>query len=490
MAGQRPSIVEVGSMLASQFIVVLVLAASSIAALMSPNSLLVLATGGVLAGSILLLWTPRDVPVLLLPVGMQWLSVAIKPIQTAVFGVELNDLPRIGADLEPAAWFALAGIAALAVGMRLGVGRRAGDVQRRLLAEAQSWQPSRVIGASLAAIAGGHAADLGAAYVGGLGQLFLAFANLRLAGVFFLTFWSVATGRRLGLLSAVILVETASGMTGFFSEFKMVVFTFAVAAASARPKLSLATLSLSAVAAVSLICLGVFWNAVKGDYRTFLNAGSGAQQVVQPLDKRIEHMASLISSFDSERFSDGFSALVDRLSYIDFLASTMEYVPHIKPYGNGERLGATLSHILMPRFIFSDKPALPNDTVVTEAYTGLRFTDKVNTSISIGYLGEIYTDFGVLGAIPIVGLWGWVVGRSISVLLNYRKLPLILSLSLAAVAVMPVLFFERALVKLVGSMLTTFIATLLIQRIVAPRVLRIAFGRRLFRGPRRPALGR
>ncbi|MBB5751867.1 hypothetical protein [Prosthecomicrobium pneumaticum] len=468
----------------------LVIAAGSIAALMSPNSLLVFATGAVLAGSILLLWTPRDVPVLLLPVAMQWLSVAIKPIQTAVFGVELNDLPRIGADLVSAAWFALAGIAALAVGMRLGLGLRPGDVQRRLLAEAQRWQPRRVIGASLAAIAGGHAADMSTAYAGGLGQLFLAFANLRLAGVFVLTFWCVATGRRLGLLSAVVLVETAFGMTGFFSDFKMVVFTFAVAAASAKPKLSLATLSLSAIAAISLICLGVFWNAVKGEYRTFLNAGSGAQVVVQPLDKRIEYMASMISSFDSERFSDGFSALVDRLSYIDFLASTMEYVPQVKPYGNGERLAAAISHILTPRFLFPGKPPLPNDTIVTEQYTGLRFSDTINTSISIGYLGEIYTDFGVFGALPIVGLLGWAMGRSISVLLNYRKIPLILSLSLAAVAVMPALFFERALVKLVGSMLTTFIATLLIQRVLAPRVLRMAFGGRIFRGPRRPALGR
>jgi hypothetical protein len=55
-----------------------------VAAFASPDHLLVLCDGLVLVGALLLLWPERDAPILLLPFGLQWLCVAMKPIETAL----------------------------------------------------------------------------------------------------------------------------------------------------------------------------------------------------------------------------------------------------------------------------------------------------------------------------------------------------------------------------------------------------------------------
>ena len=66
------------------------------AALVSPEHLLVLCDGAVLAIAILLFWPSRDAPVLLLPFGLQWLAVAMKPIETALTGQPFDGFGELG----------------------------------------------------------------------------------------------------------------------------------------------------------------------------------------------------------------------------------------------------------------------------------------------------------------------------------------------------------------------------------------------------------
>ena len=75
----------------------------------------------------------------------------------------------------------------------------------------------------------------------------------------------------------------------------------------------------------------------------------------------------------------------------------MRNVPNDLPFQDGAHIGATVIHVLQPRLFFPDKPPLLSDTDVVEKYTGLHFGDSSSAgiSVSLGYLAELYIDFGV-----------------------------------------------------------------------------------------------
>ena len=63
-----------------------------------------------------------------------------------------------------------------------------------------------------------------------------------------------------------------------------------------------------------------------------------------------------------EVLSTGLDASLRRVSYIDFLGHTMEYVPEVVPHQSGRQTIEAIRHVVTPRIVFPDKPALPHDT--------------------------------------------------------------------------------------------------------------------------------
>ena len=368
-------------------------------ALRSPDGALVLASGAVLVLGFLLLWPAGETPVLMLPFGLQWLSVATKPLLTGVYGVELDALAERGGALEPAAWFGLGGVAMLALGLHVGARIGGADRARALALDAARWPARLALGGALAAVVAGHAFDLIAPHSGGLRQGFLMLAEVKLAGIFILIYWSLARGRAYALTGAVCAFEIVWGMTGFFSEFKGTLFMALLAAAAARPRLDAKTITLSGTLFALTVVAVSFWSVIKPEYRHFLNQGTNSQRVLVPVDDRLDYLADAARGFDGAQALEGIDATLQRLSYIDFLAHTMARVPAVLPHEGGRQLGGAVRHIAMPRPLFPDKPPLEHDTYVTSKYTGLSFSQKGYASISIGYLGQLYIDFGVLPAL-------------------------------------------------------------------------------------------
>jgi len=166
----------------------------------------------------------------------------------------------------------------------------------------------------------------------------------------------------------------------------------------------------------------------------------------------------------------------------------MERVPQTLPHEGGALLGAAILHVMTPRILFPDKPSLPSDTEVTAHYTDLPiavFADQ-NTSISIGYLGELYIDFGVFGALLAVFLIGLAYGWCYRAIRDYSCTPIFVNYALCMVLALPLLSFEVALIKLVGSAAMAVAAGLLLQRLVWPALisekLRVSNSERLSRG--------
>ena len=364
----------------------------------SGSPLVVFAGGAVLGLIVLLLWRADEVPVLLIPALYQWAEVVVKPVITATSGATIDSLADFQAPLESAALFALAGVAAFAIGLRLGSGKPRRNALGDLRIEAATrWQLPLLLKLSVGLVLVGHALA-GLAYAAGPArQIVLALSSVQLGGLFMLAFWSLSNRAGYAYLAVVVSFEVVIGMTGFFAGFRASLLVLCLAAVAARPALGVRNFLVVTLAGFVTLGVAVYWSAIKPDYRDFVNRGSGAQVVAEPFSNRLGYLFDAARGFDQAQFADGFDRLVKRLSYIDFLAATLNHVPSVVPHEDGALVGAAMAHILTPRILFPNKPALPNDSDVTEHYTGLPVGGNINTSISIGYLGELYVDFGTRG---------------------------------------------------------------------------------------------
>jgi hypothetical protein len=141
---------------------------------------------------------------------------------------------------------------------------------------------------------------------------------------------------------------------------------------------------------------------------------------------------------------------LSRLGYLRFFAGSIRTVPNAVPYQNG-KLWSEAIFTLIPRALFPDKPIL-DDSKRTNEFSGISVAgaDK-GTSISIGYVGESYIDFGVpFMFAPIFALgcfWGWLY-RFIT---NLGSIPLLGLAAATTILLNSAVFFESSNVKIFPS---------------------------------------
>ena len=211
--------------------------------------------------------------------------------------------------------------------------------------------------------------------------------------------------------------------------------------------------------------MGVVWTAVKTDYREFLaNEGTANGEAI-PMERKFGKLADLVESVTWDNFTDGIDALILRVSYVNFFALTLENVPARVPYENGELWGGSVMHVLTPRFLFPDKPAL-DDSERTRLYTGVQVAGtETGTSIGIGYVGESYVDYGPVGMfapIFLLGLFYGLINRFFITAAKYKLLG-------AAMAVSVLIFnayaIETSNIKLVGGVVSVALVSVVIYNL-------------------------
>ncbi len=460
---------------------IFVIVATVVAAGLSPSPLILVLSGITLFVCILLLWTVDDLPLLIFPVAYQWSEISAKPIATIFYDVPLDSLSDYGASLLPGAALGLIGLMFLAVGLRLGAGPQRDGIIKGLNLNTAHLPFRTVLGLSLTAIILGHLLYNVSGLVGPARQIFLALAQVKLAGLFVLSYWCFKHHRGYLILMPLVGMEIVVGMLGFFADFRSPVLIVFLAAIAARPRLRAGDLSIGAVIALVIILAASFWSWVKPDYREFVNLGTGQQIVARPIDERLDFLAGRAMQFDLSDMGRGFEALVFRHSYIDFLSQTMIYVPEREPHADGRQLGQSIMHILTPRILFPEKAVLINDSDLSAYYTGLPLNRDPNTSISLGYLAEFYIDFGAWGALLGMLILGGTLGFMYRLLRRQaNEFPLV-SFGLAAMWALTFASFGIALIKLVGFVVITFIAALVIRRLALPFLAPVLFGRKLLR---------
>jgi hypothetical protein len=354
----------------------------------------------------------------------------------------------------------------------------------RLRSDANRWRFREVAIVAFSAMGGGYAFVAAASMAGPARELCLQASNIKYAGLFALAYWCLARSSHIRVLVAVMVFEVVSGMTGFFADFKYSILTLLVAALAARPRVRTSDVFAIGAAVGLLMTVAIFWSAVKPDYRDFVNKGTGAQAVLVSIEDRVAFLWEAATSIDGSDFADGFDRLVNRHGYIEFLGLTMQNVPYGIPHENGNLTIAVLEHIAMPRFLFPWKAPLPSDTEVMAKYTGLAFTWNENTSISIGYLGELYIDFGLIGGLVAAGAIGWIVGFVYRLVRGHTAAPALLTAGFCLMIALPIAYFGTAYIKLMGSFIFASVIAILAQRYGLPIVLSFRSLRSVSHSPR------
>lgn len=262
------------------------------------------------------------------------------------------------------------------------------------------------------------------------------------------------------LLAVVILVEVVVGFSGFFSEFKQIFFVLGVALLTLAPSRSRQVLPLIAASLVLTLFLGGVWTAVKPDYRSALNQGTQSQVATLSVGERWEVLETLIAGKGLSNLGDSAFQMASRISYVEYLALVLDRIPKLEPPTGGELWGAALENIFVPRFLYPDKPALKSDSEVTMRYTGVPLaSDRQGTSISIGYAGDSYIDFGLGAFLIFIGM-GLMYGAATSIIVKqFRTQDTFAAIGTVIVLLAGVAQFEMSSVKLLAGFLWSFIIT-------------------------------
>lgn len=448
----------------------------SLVGVLTTNPLLTVAALAVFPLAIALSWRPGEPPVLAFVVAFHWLQATAKVFHANILGVDASELimyPQLGqfADVETASWLTLAAVLVLAVGVRLAIHTQERTGEGNLLREAEAFSIPRVFWAYLALSFGLTAFYGGLGFWSGYRQIILGVVQIKWAAYFLLVY--LALLRREGYLFAAtaFAIEFISGI-GFFSGFKEVVFVTVVTYFAARSRIEIGTVAKIAVVGVLLMVMGAAWTAVKPQYRSILSGGSGQQTTVIGQGEQVAVLYNLVANLDREDLAEGIEPLAERVAYVDFFGYALGYVPNVVPHQQGGQWGAAIKHILTPRILFPDKPALVSDSEVTNTYTGLLVAGVAEgTSISIGYVGESYVDFGpVWMFVPIflVGLWRGLMYRF------FLRKPEMRLMGFAFIVALFTLNYqvEASTGFMLGNILMRFIVLSLLFTFVAPRAVR------------------
>lgn len=437
--------------------------------ILSPNPALSAMAIAVLALGSALLWRPSESPILLFVFGFQWLQASAYLLQAGWQGLTVSQAAPYSGNVEAAIALSLCGIFVLAVGMRIG----AGEWQEKYGRSARAVAQSRPVRAwfqlyVLAAIAAFFAQTF-AWLAPGLTQPLLAVAVLKWAFYWMLAYASFVQSRSKIYLLGAFVFEFGLGFGAFFSDFKTVIFftLFALVAANVRTSPRMVA-SIGALAALLLV-LATVWTVIKPSYREFVNRGQASQIVTIGYGERLAKILELTSDLDAKSMSEGASLMIGRLSYVEIFGLVLDYVPRSVPYEDGALWLDAISRPFMPRLFFPDKGII-DDSERTNKYTGLSFAGADRgTSISIGYLGESYIDFGEIGMMVPVFFLGLLYGRIYRSMLEAPYSRGILGMAMASAILFVGCFLESSITKVFGGLIISVLAAWVVTRFIATR---------------------
>ncbi|MBO6702622.1 MAG: hypothetical protein JJ921_09775 [Pseudomonadales bacterium] len=419
-----------------------------------------------------LLWQPGAPQVLLFAALFQWTQVFVDIINHD----HLYTITGLST-LDDAIALSFVALVVLALGIRLGIENAELDIRTKLDQVLKTRASGLFVG-YLIAIVAGQTSDLLVGVVPPLRQLLLVISDFRWIFVILIFWGAVRSSRFLPYAAVVLGAELLVGFLSYFSSFKLVLFAAIVTLLGKHRSLrALFNSRLLVITSVLLVLVG-FWQVVKEDYREHLSQGRLAQVELISVTERLSFLSSRISSITSEDIQDGFDKGLMRIGYTRYFAYSIRQVPAKIDYQNGKLWGEAVQHVFMPRAFFPGKKAV-NDSERTQTYTGIYVAGiERGTSISIGYVGESYIDFGpVFMFVPIFFL-GVFWGLAYRGLVNFPGCGYLGAATGITLILHHAILFESSNIKLLGGAVTAFIVFIATLYFARARIHRFLFGAR------------
>jgi hypothetical protein len=436
-----------------------------------PNLDLTLLSVGTLIVGVLLLWRPGEPPALLFGFALAWMGASTSIFHANWLGIAIGSYSPFPSDMWLAVVLSLFGLMGLSIGMRMGAGRiqPIHAIEARVAATSRSpnyWFRLYAV-FSLASTFFGGAVWL----IPSLSQVLLGFVQLKWVFFFILTFASILYGAGgMVYLLAAFAWELMLGIGGFFSDFKTVFLMTLMAAITTGTRFSPITYIGGGLLVAALLTLGVVWTSVKPEYRDYIAAGSDQQVAQVEWSARMIKLKELVEALDVVGMSKGLDDMLRRISYVEFFGAVLEFVPSHEPHTNGEILIDSIARPFMPRAFFPDK-AVIDDTARTNQYTGRFNGDSSATSISIGYIGECYIDYGSNGMMLALFAIGYFYGRVYSKLLGAGAVTSLFGMGAASIYFLLPLNLDQSFTKAFGGLIANLLAFWIFSSYIVPSYL-------------------
>jgi hypothetical protein len=282
-------------------------------------------------------------------------------------------------------------------------------------------------------------------------QIFYLAEHLTFVGVFYIIY-SPYQYKRFIVPGVILLMLAQVVATGMFGEM-IYILACSVTLMLLGTKVTFRTKLGFALIGIFMI---VVLQSIKMEYRKeswMSGRGGDAVYFASLIANRVSDVSTLMDAdnmfFTATRMNQGW-----------LVAVTMKRVPARYPYGYGETIWQSVAAAFIPRFIWPEKPNAGGKANL-KRYWGFII---VGYSMNIGTLGEAYANFGTLGGIAYMFLYGLFFNFFLSSILKMaEKRPTIMLW-------LPFLFFysisvETDLYTTMGALIKSMIFTWIIFKI-------------------------
>lgn len=440
---------------------------------LGPNYQFALLACAVLIAGTFLLWRPGEAQILLFLFCFQWLQPTVAVFYANLRGMTLVEFMHDFPGIEFATTLVLLGLFFLALGIRLGAGRQLALQIVRFQDTIRRIPPTRWLWMHLVTLAVSSAALLLALAVPGLSQPLLALANFKWATflIFTIATFARSDGPRVIWL-AIFCIEFAMSLGGYFSSFKSVFLFTLIAMTAISVRLKAKQVVGGTITAAVMLTVGLYWTAIKGDYRQFVGGGSNQQVVAISQGQAVLKMVELVGEVTSDQLPQSVGRLVHRFSEIDVFSAVTVYVPSVVPHEWGTLWLDAISRPFMPRILFPNK-AVIDESELTNRYSGVEYAGtEQGTQVAMGYMADSYIDFGEFGMMGIILLFGYFVGATYRWLANHAAGSGLLGAGLASATFIQLASIGISSAKLVSGIVVSLLVAGLVLNFVVPRYLR------------------
>ncbi len=317
-------------------------------------------------------------------------------------------------------------------------------------------------------------ANVAGSFAGGgvFRQVFINIQLLKWLGFVLLGFVSIKNKVYRVYFIIAFSLEFVTGFFSFFSSFKEVFFYTSVVLMTYVRKISLKTVVQTFIIGSLLFILAVYWTAIKGEYRAFLNQGTKTQSVQVSQSDAYEKLNELASTVTPTIFNETLGDLYYRTQYVFHLSKAMDIVPNEIPYQNGSVWGDNLKFVLVPRFLDPDKGIL-DASIKASKFTGIQFSGaNKGTSFSLGYFAECYVDFGIPGMFLAIAVIALIWVKIFRYFLLKATSNLVVNYSIIIAFFIQFALFEKDGVYMIGRLYTSLVTFVVFKYLFFKRIER------------------